>query len=138
MNKIRAEATYVLSSLSIIYLFQPFIANNNVDIPIHTSCKRLINQITTNHINRPSNALADHISIIYQIRSILQEIQFNISFIHTQAPKEDDLEKTPEPEQLIHKIHKLTLSDYQTSDCQIPCQHPILFPAQTFSSSCCK
>lgn len=104
MKRLRAEATFVLPTLSVVYTLQPLLQNKYIDINIYTSCKGLINRVASRNINSPSNVLADHIDIVYQICQILTQLHsIQITFVHTVAPKEDDLEQTPKLEQLLHK-----------------------------------
>ena len=131
MKELRAEATFVLSAISILQVLQPLLQNKQININIHTSCRGLINRVVSKNINRPSNVLADHIDIIYQIRHILKNLKnIKVTFIYTIAPKEDDLDKAPKSEQLLYKMHKIALTYYHNKNCSIPNHQPILFPAQ--------
>ena len=104
MKELRAEATFLLSAISIVHVLQPLLQNKQIKINIHTSCRGLINRVLSTNINSPSNVLADHIDIIYQIRQLLKNLKnIKVTFINTVAPKEDDLDKAARLEQLLYK-----------------------------------
>ena len=134
MKESRAEETFVLSAISIVHVLQPLLQNKQIKINIHTSCRGLINRVLSTNINSPSNVLADHIDIIYQIRQLLKNLNnIKVTFIYTVAPKEDDLDKAPKSEQLLYKMHKSTLRYYHNKDCSVPNQQPILFSVKNYA-----
>jgi len=130
MKEIRAEATCLLSSLSLLHTLQQFVTNESTSVKIYTRCVGLINRINLNHINTPSNVLSDHIDIIYQIRTMIKEIKFKLEIIHTVKPTEDDLETATDPEQELFKVHQTALNYYHSDNYRPPNQFPILFPSQ--------
>ena len=75
MKQIRAEATYAISALSMIHLLQKITHTKHTTIPVYTSCQGLIKRVFTENINSPSNVMADHIDIIYQIRYMIKKYQ---------------------------------------------------------------
>ena len=81
-------------------------------------------------LNSPSQVIIDNIDIIYQIREILHQIQFNIDFHHIHKPSEDDFDTATAEEKLLFKVHNLALNFYRTKNIHIPSRFPIMFPAQ--------
>ena len=61
---------------------------------------------------------------------MITKVPFKINFIHTQAPKIDDLDNAPKEEKQTYKMHQQALLYYHSNDCNKPNYHPILFPAQ--------
>ena len=75
MKQIRAEATYAITALSMIHLLQKITHTKHTTIPVYTSCQGLIKRVFTENINSPSNVMADHIDIIYQIQYMIKKYQ---------------------------------------------------------------
>lgn len=105
MRVLRSDASYVVSALSILHTLEPYIKNHNDEITIHTSSRGLLNKIHTSTINRPSQVLAYHADVIYQIRNLLQQIKLNINIKYTEAVSPDREIPRTQVEKLMYKMH---------------------------------
>ena len=115
-------------------IIQPFVTNTNININIHTSCIGLMNRVTKDYANTPSNVLADHMDIIYQIRAVIKTLPFKSHFIHTQSPKLDLLDRATPPERNIHSLHNTALTYFRSPDFHSPNTIQLLFPDKKYTS----
>ena len=110
IKKLRAEATFILTLLSILHQLQPFTTNTTSTVIIHTRSQGLFNKALTRSINRPSLVTSNHIYVIYQIRHLLEKNPLDFQFINTHAaPKEVNIKLANKKKQLkdlkLRQVH---------------------------------
>ena len=93
INKLQAEATHVLTIVTLIARLEKFQKNKPGECPIYLNCKGLINRILSTNINSPSMVISDHIDIILQIRREIKTMKTKIKLIHVQPPKIEMMEQ---------------------------------------------
>lgn len=132
MKKIRAECTWTLSALSLLHTLKPFITAANIEMPIYTSCKGMINHVKLSHVNSPSLVLDDNIDIILQLRHVIQHLNISLQFHHINKPSEEHLDNASGPEKILFHMYRRALSYFRNATFQLPMRFPIAFPAQKY------
>lgn len=127
---LRAEATHLLASMSLVTEIEPFLTQSSITVPVYTDYKGLVNRLTTKYINKPSSTvLDDHVDIIYQIRSLAKSSHINFRFIYTRAIKNEEAGTGSDPEKLVQLMHIDSYEYYTRTTRLLPQYFSDYFPA---------
>ena len=133
MKALRAEATHSLASIALISRIVPFIRCSEIEMPIYTDCKTLINRVETNNINSPSLVMTDHIDLIYQIRELLSTTNVKFVFEYAKTIKDDSFDMVTPPEKLVQLMHIRAYGHFCNKEAIIPRQYSDYMPGSIIS-----
>ena len=81
--------------------------NKEVTIPVYTDCKTLVNRLQEKNVNNPTLVTADHMDIIYQIRTLIAKSNFHFDVTYTKFIKNDDFDEGTPDEKLVQRMHTI-------------------------------
>lgn len=133
MRALRAESSHVLAGIAYICSLEQYVSNTNVTIPIYTDCQTLVNRMKATHINNPTLVIADHMDIIYQIRTLMKESKFKFDVVYTRSIKNDEFNEGTAAEKLVQRMHLVAYNYFTTPHAILPRKFTDFFPGSEIS-----
>ena len=122
MKALRAESTHVLAAIAYICSLEDSVQNKEVTIPVYTDCKTLVNRLQEKNVNNPTLVTADHMDIIYQIRTLIANSNFHFDVTYSKSIKNDDFDDGTPDEKLVQRMHIMAYNYFTFPNAILPKQ----------------